>query len=204
MKLQDFREKFKDHTPTLQGIRGRYAVLVPLVELNGQLHLLYEVRSAKLRHHAAEVCFPGGSMEEGETAVQCALRETQEELGIAPEHIEIIGELDFLHLRSEGLMYPVLAYVDAAALDTMHYSADEVDNTFLVPLSFLQENKPRLYCYELRPIVDNDFPYDLVNAQPAYRWRPGHMEVPVYEGLPYPLWGLTARITYWLVENMES
>lgn len=203
MKLQDFREKFKDHAPTLQGIRGRYAVLVPLVELNGQLHLLYEVRSAKLRHHAAEVCFPGGRMEEGETAVHCALRETQEELGIAPEHIEIIGELDFLYLRSEGLMYPVLAHVAAAALDTMHYNADEVETTFLVPLSFLLENKPKLYHYELKPIVDDNFPYDLVNAQPAYRWSPGHMEVPVYEGLPYPLWGLTGRITYWLVENME-
>jgi len=202
MKLQDFREKFKNHIPTLQGIRGCYAVLVPLVELNGQLHLLYEVRSAKLRHHAAEVCFPGGKMEDGETATECALRETQEELGIAPQYIEILGELDFLHLRSEGLMYPVLAHLDAAALDSLCYNKDEVENTFLVPLDFLCEHRPKIYHYELKPIVDDDFPYELVNAQPAYRWSPGHLEVPVYEGLPYPLWGLTARITYWLVHDV--
>ena len=204
MKLQDFREKFKEHVPTLQGIRGRYAVLVPLVELNGQLHLLYEVRSAKLRHHAAEVCFPGGKMEDGETPVQCALRETQEELGVAPEQIEVLGELDFIYLRSEGLMYPILAHLDADALETMQYSKEEVDDTFLVPLDFLRENRPKIYHYELKPIVDDDFPYETVQTNPAYRWSPGHMEVPVYEGLPYPLWGLTARITYWLIENMEQ
>ena len=35
----------------------------------------------------------------------------------------------------------------------------------------------------------------------GYPWQTGHMEVPVYEGLPYPLWGLTARITWWLLER---
>ena len=67
MDISYFREKFKDHTPTLQGIRGEFAVLVPLVDGPEGLRLLYEVRAADLRHHAAEVCFPGGRMEPGET-----------------------------------------------------------------------------------------------------------------------------------------
>ena len=203
MKIQDFRDKFQQHEPTLQGISGRFAVLVPLIEQDGQLHLLYEVRSAKLRHHAAEVCFPGGKMEDGESPVQCALRETQEELGIDPACVEVIGQLDFLHLRSEGLMYPVLAHVDASALEHLQHNSEEVQETILVPLSFLQDHPPRLYHYELKPMIGEDFPYELVHTPPTYRWSAGKMEVPVYEGLPFPLWGLTARITYWLIHNMQ-
>lgn len=202
MDLSHFYAQYAQHQPTLQDGRGEYAVLVPLVDGPGGLSLLYEVRSSQLRHHAAEVCFPGGRMEPGETTVQCALRETREELGIAPEHIRIIGQLDFLYLRSDGLMYPVLAYLDAAALQHMRYCRDEVQDTFLVPLAWLKDNPPRIYHYELKPMISDDFPYQLVQAPPAYHWTAGHMEVPVYEGLPYPLWGLTGRITEHLIRSM--
>ena len=204
MEISRFRDRFKDHVPTLQDCRGEYAVLVPLVEGPEGLSLLYEVRDPALRHHAAEVCFPGGRMEPGEDAVQCALRETQEELGIGPEHIEVLGRLDFLYLRSEGLMHPVLAKVDSAALEQMRYGRGEVEETFLVALSWLRAHPPSIYTYELKPMVGDDFPYELVKTQPGYRWSAGRMEVPVYEGLPHPLWGLTGRITEHLLRCMEK
>ena len=204
MDISRFREKFKDYTPTLQDCRGEYAVLVPLVEGPEGLSLLYEVRSGTLRHHAAEVCFPGGRIEPGENAAQSALRETQEELGITAAHIEILGNLDFLYLRSEGLMHPVLAKLDSAALENMHYCLDEVQETFLVPLEWLRTHPPKIYTYELKPMVDDNFPYELVQTPPAYRWIAGRMEVPVYEGLPHPLWGLTGRITEHLIRCMDE
>ena len=115
MDQETLRRKLAEHRPSLQQARGEFAVLVPLVEGPEGLSLLYEVRPAKLHHHSGEVCFPGGRMEPGETPRQCALRETREELGIPAERIELLGDLDFLYLRSEGLMYPVLARLDPAA-----------------------------------------------------------------------------------------
>ena len=204
MEISRFRDQFKDHIPTLQDCRGEYAVLVPLVEGPEGLSLLYEVRDPTLRHHAAEVCFPGGRMEPGETPEECALRETWEELGIDAAHIEVLGRLDFLHLRSEGLMHPVLAKVDSSALDRLRLNGAEVQETFLVPLTWLRQNPPKLYQYHLQPMVGEDFPYEEVGSAPAYRWHAGRMEVPVYSGLPHPLWGLTGRITMHLVESINE
>ena len=65
----------------------------------------------------------------------------------------------------------------------------------------LLAHPPAIYRYPLRPEIGADFPYDKVGAAADYPWQAGHMEVPVYEGLPYPLWGLTARITWWLLER---
>ena len=114
MDQETLRRKLAEHRPSLQQARGEFAVLVPLVEGPEGLSLLYEVRPAKLHHHSGEVCFPGGRMEPGETPRQCALRETHEELGIPAERIELLGELDFLYLRSQGILYPVLGQVDPA------------------------------------------------------------------------------------------
>ena len=64
--------------------KSRAAVLVPLIKLpNGQVGLLYTKRSPYLSSHARQVCFPGGKVDDGETEIQAALRESHEELGIA-------------------------------------------------------------------------------------------------------------------------
>ena len=133
MDISPLRGYYAAHTPTLMGERGGSAVLVPLVRQDGEYCLLYEIRSAAVRQ-PGEVCFPGGKTEHGETAVQCALRETWEELAIPPEAVEVIGEMDFLHIRAGSLLRPVLGRVDSAALDAMRPCPAGVAGTFLVPL----------------------------------------------------------------------
>ena len=194
MDEQALRRRMAAHRPTLQQAREEYAVLAPLVETPRGLSLLYEVRPAKLHHHSGEVCFPGGRMEAGETPRQCALRETWEELSIPPEAVEVIGEMDFLHIRSNCLLRPVLGRVDGAALADIRPCAAEVADTFLVPLAWLRDHPPAVYIHR-QPVSISDFPYEDAGISADYLWRPYYMEVPVYHGLPHPLWGLTARIT---------
>ena len=201
MELSAFRKKWGDHMPTLLNHRGCSAVLVPLIEKDGQLYLLYEVRAASVSQ-PGEVCFPGGRMEVGETPIQCALRETYEELGIEEKDIEILGELDFLYIRGDRLLYPVLAKIERSALDRMKPVPEEVSDTFLVPLTWLKEHPPTFY--RNRQSVDaSDFPYDEVGVAPDYPWVRHFLEIPIYHGLPHPLWGMTARITYYLLQQMQ-
>lgn len=199
MDSEALKQKLRGHRPTLQQARGEFAVLVPLVERPEGLCLLYELRPARLRHHSGEVCFPGGRMEPSETPRQCALRETREELGLSPSEIRVLGELDFLYLRSEALMHPFLGLLSPEAV--LRPSADEVQEVFYVPLSWLRQHPPTFYRYPIQPQIGDDFPYAQVGAPAGYAWQPGRMEVPVYQGLPHPLWGLTARITWWLLEK---
>ena len=77
----------------------------------------------------------------------------------------------------------------------------EVRQTFLVSLDWLAAHPPEVYRYPLLPVGAEQFPYAQVQAPPDYRWTPGQAEVPVYDGLPYPLWGLTARITRHVVQR---
>lgn len=202
MELDHLRQLFGQRTPTLQQLKGESAVLVPLVARDGAWHLLYEVRSSAIRQ-GGEVCFPGGHREPGESVVDCALRETREELGIDPAHVEVLGQLDYLYLRGDTLLYPVLGRLAPEALAEMRPSCAEVADTFLVPLAWLREHPPTIYRHT-QPMALPGFPAEEVGIGPDYPWRPHYAEVPVYRGLPYPLWGLTARITWWLMETIAQ
>ena len=87
--------------------KGSAAVLIPILIRDGKYHVLYEVRSAKLKTQPGEVCFPGGRIEQGETPGEAAIREACEELCITRDQMEIVGARRHPFLRlyrhSEGL-----------------------------------------------------------------------------------------------------
>lgn len=202
---EDFRRVFQQRTPGVQGAKGIYAILVPLVELDGQLQLLFERRSETLRGQPGETCFPGGKVEPGETPAQAALRETCEEIGVQPEDIRLIAELDLIQDISSRVIYPFLAELAPGALDRMVLNRDEVQEVFLVPLPYLRRVPPYIYTAPMVVNIEDDFPYEKIGYPNGdYVWRSGEVDVPVYEYEGHQIWGLTARTVRWLLEQMEQ
>ena len=187
MKIEKLEGTLKGRVPGLMDARRSYAVLVPLVEREGELHLLYEVRAKTLRRQPGEVCFPGGLMEPGETPEECALRETWEELAIPPDGVKLLGRLDFIAHRAGMVPSPA-----------------EVEEVFFVPLSHLLNTAPIEYEYQLIPTPAENFPYELIGIPRNYKWQYGMENVPVYPWQGRAIWGLTGRITRNLVQICKA
>lgn len=185
--------------PDLMDKRGEFSVLVPLVEGDEGLSLLYEVRAKTMHSQPGEICFPGGRAEGNETPEECALRETWEELAIPPRAVHILGRLDFIAHRAGFLMHAVAAKIDREAVEHMRPSPAEVAETFFVPLDFFLKNPPLDLSYDLVPNPGTDFPYEQAGIPRDYAWRLGRETVPVYRWRDRVIWGLTGRITRNLV-----
>ena len=198
--LDALRRYYDGRKPELMGARHRFAVLCPLVERSGELHLLFEVRAAGLPQ-AGEVCFPGGRAEAGESTVDCALRETEEELAIPATEITLLGEMDFLY-RRQSLVHPLVGLVSPTGMDVMRPSADEVAEVFTVPLRFFQATPPEAYPYESISQLSDDFPYDAVGITRDYSWGREQGNVPVWYHEDHVIWGLTARIVRDLISKL--
>ena len=181
-----------------------FAVLMPVVEKDGELHVVFEVRARKMKHQPGEICFPGGKAEVGETAEMCALRETFEELGIDRDNIEIISELDCEKNYSGFDIYCFLGMIDGEAMEDMNLSKEEVEEVFTVPLSFFIENEPYVYMAEVKPEIRSDFPYERFGIDESYPWRKTVMDVPLYEYNGRKIWGLTARLIHGFVKRINE
>ena len=119
MTIEEMKDYFSHRELGLQEAAGEYAILVPLVQWEGQRCLLFETRADTLvGHQPGEVCFPGGRREHGETPRETALRETWEEIGIPPEEIRVLAPLDLMQDISDRVVYPFLAEISAAASST--------------------------------------------------------------------------------------
>ena len=199
-ELEALRQRYAGREAGLLGARKNFAVLCPFVELDGQTHLIFEVRSRNVRQ-GGEVCFPGGAMEQGETAEQCALRETEEELGIPPEEVRLFGRSDFLANQENFLLRPVLGVVSPAGFAAIRPSRAEVAEVFTVPLRFFRETPPQVYHYDLEARVPGDFPYEKVGISRDYPWRGGRVSVPIWEYEGHIIWGMTGRILWDLLRE---
>ena len=121
--------KFADRQPALA------SVLVPLVMRERPMVLLTE-RTTHLSTHSGQVAFPGGKQDDTDTdAAHTALREAQEEIGLAPDLVEVIGTMPTYTTGTQFIVTPVVALVNPD--HKLALNAFEVADAFEVPLDFL-------------------------------------------------------------------
>lgn len=177
------------------------AVLVPLLDRPGGPTLLFTRRTQSVPSHKGEVSFPGGAREPGEDAVRAALREADEEVGLAPELAEPLGALDDVPSIARYVVTPIVAAVRAPP-PAFRPAAFEVLEPFELPLSALLDPAqrratlfdparlpPGLPLALLRAHTSADVPFEEVD--PAT----GHWKVWSFHADPARVvWGLTARV----------
>lgn len=158
------------------------AVLVGLVARADGPHVLLTRRIDGLRRHPGQVSFPGGRIDPGDLdPVHAALRETQEEVGIAPALVDPWGYLDPMVTITGFRVMPVVAMLDPAYVPAP--DAREVADVFEVPLAYLLDAANR----------------DRQRFEHAGRAR----EVWEYRYQPQRIWGVTASMFVNLADRLE-
>lgn len=157
------------------------AVLVPLTYYRDEWHILFTRRTDRVESHKGQVSFPGGACDEGETAPeQTALREAEEEIGIIPADVKVLGRLERMVTASNFQVSPIVGVIPWPY--TFRMAGVEVARIFTIPLLWLA-NKNNYWEFPLR---ESD------RSLIAYHPYDGEL-----------LWGATARMTVNFLKTLE-
>ena len=112
-------------------------VLLLLHERPSGPYIIFQKRTDSVRDHKGQVSFPGGAMDPGDpTTLHTALRETNEEIGVDPAHVEVLGQLDDMVTISNFLVTPYVGWLDRYPY-AWRFSPHEVAYLLEVPLQHL-------------------------------------------------------------------
>lgn len=172
---------------------ARTAVLLPLLQRNGEWHLLFEVRAQTLRRQPGEVCFPGGFLEPEDASPEAAaVRETSEELNLDPKTIQVVGPLDVLITPWRLIIYPFVGVLlDPEQIDP---AREEIEQVFTVPLTEILQATPDVHQIRIRLEPPDHFPFEKIPGGRAYPWRQTDHPELFFEFEGHVVWGLTALI----------
>lgn len=196
------KEILENYQPQPLGQSKTYSVLIPLVKVDGDWQILYQVRSENIPQ-PGEVSFPGGRLEEGESFLQAAVRETCEELNINPGQIDIFGEIDYL-VHQYRTIHCFVGQILVDDWQTIQPNADEVARLFAVPLKTLLNQEPTYH--SLAMVVDDqqDFPFDRIRKGKKYPFSERARTIPFYDEHGETIWGMTALFTHRFTEILRE
>ncbi|MEZ4607145.1 MAG: CoA pyrophosphatase [Deinococcales bacterium] len=163
----------------IEGFRSA-AVLVPIIQAESGLELLFTIRSAGLSSHAGQIAFPGGRVEPEESSQQAALRESFEEIALEQDSAHILGELDDHPSPARYIVTPVVAIIKPQAFIP---NPDEVASTFSVPLADLAK---------IVPYTEDRHLWGYSRRLHFYRWQ------------EHLIWGLTGNVVKNLLELFQE
>lgn len=151
MKERDFLAAFnqpwhvhRDASEPFPHAKRPAAVLICLNPTEHGLHVIFTARATHLKHHAGQISFPGGKAEDNDMGlVHTAFREAEEEIGLAPNKLKVIGQLPPYRTISGFEVTPIVARHTAGVKvpEDLIIDANEVGDVFEVPLSFLMDKK---------------------------------------------------------------
>jgi 8-oxo-dGTP pyrophosphatase MutT (NUDIX family) len=157
------------------------AVLIPLFCKHGAMHLLFTERTTRVRHHKGQISFPGGARHDEDTdLLDTALRETFEEVGVAPEDVEVLGRLDQSRTITNYVITPFLGLIPYPY--PFVKNPFEVEQLIEVPLSYILDDAN---------LVDDEVDFDGTRLV-AEQYR--------YNGIV--IWGATLRILHQLRKSL--
>jgi 8-oxo-dGTP pyrophosphatase MutT (NUDIX family) len=116
----------------------RAAALILIYPVDGEPAIALTVRAGTLARHGGQVSLPGGVVDAGETVAEAAVREAQEEIGVEPASVRVLGALTPLHIAVSGfVLYPIVGFCDRRP--SFVAAAGEVTRVLEVPLAALQD-----------------------------------------------------------------
>jgi 8-oxo-dGTP pyrophosphatase MutT (NUDIX family) len=143
------------------------AALLLLFPANGEATVLLTKRSSALPQHGGQVSLPGGAVDPGETIEGAALREAEEEVGLARAAVRVIGRLTPLHIPVSGfVLHPVVGYTPARPATTAE--AGEVDRIIDVPVAHLLDPARHRRMVRVRDGIEFDMPYFDIDGEQVW------------------------------------
>lgn len=178
-------DRNRQRPPELPGQPRVGGVLLLLYSYQQTMHLVLTRRRDDLTSHAGQISFPGGKQEPGETAVQAALRETEEEIGVSTREISILGELTRIYIPpSDYEVHPFVGWMNGGKRPTFVPEPGEVAEILEVPLTHLLNPETR----EVGPIPVRGAMYT----------------VPYYNVNGHKVWGATAIMLSEFLARLEQ
>lgn len=204
LKIKTIKNKIKNRIPGPTRIQHYFAVLIPLIEIDGKLEIIYELRSKNLSTQPGQISFPGGRIERGEEFSQAAVRECSEELIIPESKIELIGESDYLITPFNFVIYAFIAKINLKSLKEIKVNNYEVEEVFTVPVEYFLNHPAKKYNAVLKSEFDEAFPYHLLPQGEKYNPRQGSYQIYFYHYQQRVIWGITAEITKNFIDILKS